>query len=118
EVLLTTLPYNSPGMVVVQHMPAGFTAAFAERLNKICKVEVREAVNGDVVNNGKVLIAPGNQHMLLKRTGAEYSVEIKDGPMVNHHRPSVDVLFRSAASYLGANAIGVMLTGMGNDGAL
>lgn len=117
EHIIRALPKNSPGMVIVQHMPAGFTKAFAERLNSFCEVEVKEASDGDVITNGKVLVAPGNAHMLIKRSGAEYFVEVKDGPLVNHHRPSVDVLFQSAASYVGANAIGIMLTGMGKDGA-
>ncbi len=117
EVVLKSMPKNSPGIVIVQHMPAGFTKAFAERLNQICEIEVKEAVNGDTVINGRALIAPGNSHMLIKRSGAQYFVEVKDGPLVNHHRPSVDVLFQSAASNVGANAIGVMLTGMGADGA-
>ncbi|MBX7136909.1 MAG: chemotaxis response regulator protein-glutamate methylesterase [Oligoflexia bacterium] len=117
ELLLRALPANAPGMVIVQHMPAGFTKAFAERLDKLCEVEVREAQNGDSVSMGKVLIAPGNQHMMIKRSGANYFVEVKDGPLVNHHRPAVEVLFQSAATYVGANAIGVMLTGMGSDGA-
>lgn len=118
ETVLKMLPKNSPGVVIVQHMPAGFTKAFAERLNQICEVEVKEAVNGDTVINGRVLIAPGSSHMLIKRSGAQYYVEVKDGPLVNHHRPSVEVLFQSAAQNVGANAIGVMLTGMGADGAL
>lgn len=117
ESVLRDLPKNSPGVVIVQHMPAGFTKAFAERLNGLCEVEVKEAVNGDTVVNGRVLIAPGNTHMLIKRSGAQYYVEVKDGPLVNHHRPSVEVLFQSASQYVGANAIGVMLTGMGADGA-
>lgn len=117
ERVLRGLPANSPGIVIVQHMPAGFTKAFAKRLDDICELEVKEAADGDSVTNGKVLIAPGNQHMLIKRSGARYFVEVKDGPLVGHHRPSVDVLFQSAAVYVGANAIGVMLTGMGHDGA-
>lgn len=117
ETVLQSYPPNAPGTVIVQHMPAGFTKAFADRLNGICQVEVREAQNGDTVINGRVLIAPGNQHMLVRRSGANYFVEIKDGPLVGHHRPSVDVLFNSAAETVGANAIGVILTGMGADGA-
>ncbi len=117
ERVLTALPASSPGIVIVQHMPPGFTKAFAERLNGICEMEVKEAENGDSVTSGRVLIAPGAKHMLVKRSGAQYFVEIKDGPLVNHHRPSVEVLFQSAATYVGANAIGVMLTGMGADGA-
>lgn len=117
ESVLLQLPMNAPGTVIVQHMPAGFTNAFAARLNKLCQVEVREAIDGDVVSSGTVLIAPGNRHMLIKRSGAQYFVEVKDGPLVGHHRPSVDVLFQSAAQHVGKNAIGVMLTGMGQDGA-
>ncbi len=117
EYVLRQFPSNAPGTVIVQHMPAGFTRTFSERLNEICAVEVREAESGDSVIPGRVLIAPGNQHMVLRRSGAKYYVEVKDGPLVGRHRPSVDVLFGSAATYLGANAIGVMLTGMGKDGA-
>jgi two-component system chemotaxis response regulator CheB len=104
-------------MVVVQHMPENFTRAFAQRLNGICQVSIKEAANNDTVLRGQVLIAPGNQHMLLKRSGARYYVEVKVGPLVSRHRPSVDVLFRSAARYAGKNAIGVIMTGMGDDGA-
>lgn len=117
EAVLSKFPPNAPGTVIVQHMPAGFTKSFSERLNGLCSVEVREAQNGDSVTPGRVLIAPGNFHMLLKRTGAQYYVEVKEGPLVNRHRPSVDVLFQSAATAAGANAVGVMLTGMGDDGA-
>ena len=117
ERFLTAFPGNAPGTVIVQHMPAGFTKAFAVRLNDLCQVEVKEAENGDLVSPGKVLIAPGNQHLLVKRSGAQYYVEIKDGPLVGHHRPSVDVMFQSGAVNVGKNAIGVMLTGMGADGA-
>lgn len=117
ETLLKQFPANAPGTVIVQHMPAGFTNAFSERLNQICEVEVKEAKNNDSITPGKVLIAPGNYHMLVKRSGAKYYVEVKEGPLVGHHRPSVDVLFQSAAQCLGKNAIGVMLTGMGHDGA-
>ncbi|MCB0311491.1 MAG: chemotaxis response regulator protein-glutamate methylesterase [Bdellovibrionales bacterium] len=117
EFVLKQFPSNAPGTVIVQHMPAGFTKTFSERLNDLCQVEVREAQDGDTVIPGRVLIAPGNKHMLIKRSGAQYFVEVKDGPLVGRHRPSVDVLFNSAATYLGANAIGVMLTGMGKDGA-
>jgi two-component system chemotaxis response regulator CheB len=98
-------------------MPERFTAAFAQRLNGLCKVDVKEAEDGDQVIAGRVLIAPGNRHMLLQRSGARYHVAIKDGPLVSRHRPSVDVLFRSAAQYAGANALGVIMTGMGDDGA-
>jgi two-component system chemotaxis response regulator CheB len=115
--VLVKMPANSPGIVVVQHMPAKFTTAFAERLNGICQIKVREAENNDSVTPGTALIAPGNFHMILRRSGARYYVEIKDGPMVHHQRPSVDVLFKSTAKYAGANSIGVILTGMGSDGA-
>ncbi len=115
--VLQALPANSPGVVVVQHMPAGFTAAFAKRLNSLCEVEVKEAQHGDPVLRGHVLIAPGDKHMLLERQGARYQVAIKDGPPVSRHRPSVDVLFRSAARAAGKNAMGVIMTGMGDDGA-
>jgi len=101
----------------VQHMPENFTAAFANRLNGLCSMTVQEAKNGDTVLRGRALIAPGNSHMLLKRSGARYYVEIKDGPLVSRHRPSVDVLFRSVARYAGKNAMGVIMTGMGDDGA-
>ncbi|MBN2233033.1 MAG: chemotaxis response regulator protein-glutamate methylesterase [Deltaproteobacteria bacterium] len=114
---LQALPQDSPGMVVVQHMPENFTRAFAERLNSICAVEVKEAADGDTVLRGRVLIAPGNRHTVLKRSGARYFVEVREGPLVCRHRPSVDVLFRSTARYAGANAIGVIMTGMGDDGA-
>lgn len=117
RVLLRDLPENMPGIAIVQHMPEGFTRSFSNSLNQISKLEVKEASNGDKLFKGRVLIAPGNKHMLLKRIGHEYYVEVKEGPLVNRHRPSVDVLFRSAARYAGKNAIGVILTGMGNDGA-
>jgi two-component system chemotaxis response regulator CheB len=116
EVLLG-MPLNTPGIVIVQHMPPQFTTAFAERLNRICEIEIREAKDGDSVLNGQALIAPGNFHMLLKRSGSRYYVNVKDGPLVHHQRPAVDVLFNSVAQYAGANAIGVILTGMGADGA-
>ena len=115
--VLMSMPQNSPGMVVVQHMPAQFTTSFAERLNQLCQVNVKEARNGDMVTNGSVLIAPGNYHMLLKRSGARYYVEVKTGPLVHYQRPAVDILFRSVARYAGANALGILLTGMGKDGA-
>jgi two-component system chemotaxis response regulator CheB len=115
--VLMRFPANAPGTVVVQHMPEKFTRAFAERLNGLCAVEVREAQTGDRLRPGLVLIAPGNYHMLLTRTGAVYTVEVRDGPRVHHQRPSVDVLFNSVARTAGANAIGVILTGMGADGA-
>lgn len=115
--VLIELPPSTPGIVVVQHMPEMFTAAFAKRLNSICQVEVREAKDGDAVLPGLVLIAPGNYHMLLQRSGARYHVAVKEGPLVSRHRPSVDVLFRSAALHAGANALGMIMTGMGDDGA-
>jgi len=117
EAVLTSLPRTSPGIVVVQHMPANFTKAFADRLNGICEVQVAEAKDKDKVLPGRVLIAPGGKHMSVKRSGAQYVVEVKDGPLVNRHRPSVDVLFRSVAKYAGKNAYGVIMTGMGDDGA-
>ena len=117
RVLLEQLPANSPGIVIVQHMPEKFTAAFAKRLNGLCEVEVREAVHGDPVLRGHVLIAPGDRHMMLERQGARYHVAVREGPLVSRHRPSVDVLFRSAARAAGANAMGVIMTGMGDDGA-
>ena len=116
EVLLR-LPSNTPGMVIVQHMPPKFTTAFAERLNQQCAMEVKEAKDGDSVTTGRALLAPGSYHMLLKRSGARYYVQVKSGPPVHHQRPSVDVLFNSAAVSGGANVIGVILTGMGADGA-
>jgi len=115
--VLETLPMGSPGIVVVQHMPEGFTRSFAARLNEGCQINVKEAKDGDSVLRGQALIAPGNHHCLLKRSGARYYVEIKDGPLVSRHRPSVDVLFRSAAKYAGKNAVAAILTGMGDDGA-
>jgi two-component system chemotaxis response regulator CheB len=117
EVVLTALPRVSPGIVIVQHMPEKFTEAFANRLNGICQIEVREAKTGDRVMPGLALIAPGGRHMMLKRNGAYYHVEVVDGPLVNRHRPSVDVLFRSAAKSAGSNALGIIMTGMGDDGA-
>lgn len=117
RVVIEALPADAPGMVVVQHMPEKFTASFAERLDQLSRVRVKEAENGDRVLRGHVLIAPGNRHLLLKMSGAQYHVEVKDGPLVCRHRPSVDVLFRSAARYAGRNALGVILTGMGDDGA-
>ncbi|MGD8786193.1 MAG: chemotaxis response regulator protein-glutamate methylesterase [Phycisphaerales bacterium] len=115
--VLPALPLNAPGTVVVQHMPANFTTSFAQRLNNECEVNVKEAEDKDRVIPGRVLIAPGGYHMLLNRSGANYYVEIKDGPAVCHQKPSVEVLFNSVAKYAGANAIGAILTGMGNDGA-
>ncbi len=117
ESVLSEFPANSPGTVIVQHMPAGFTQAFAKRLNSICQVEVREATHGAAVVPGLALVAAGNHHLLLQRSGATYSVVVKNGPAVHFQRPSVDVLFRSVAESAGSNAIGVILTGMGADGA-
>ncbi len=117
EVVLTALPRVCPGIVIVQHMPEQFTAAFASRLNSLCQIEVKEAQHNDRVMPGRALIAPGGKHMLLRRNGAQYFVEVVDGPLVNRHRPSVDVLFRSVAKSAGANALGVIMTGMGDDGA-
>lgn len=117
EAVLTRLPANCPGIVVVQHMPEKFTAAFAQRLNNLCRCEVREAVDGDRLLPGLVLIAPGGRHMQLRRSGAQYRVTVTDGPPVNRHKPSVDVLFRSVAKVAGGNALGIIMTGMGDDGA-
>lgn len=116
-VFLKMLPTDAPGMVVVQHMPEHFTKSFAGRLDSMCKVSVKEAEDNDSIVRGRVLIAPGNKHTLIKRSGARYYVEVKDGPLVSRHRPSVDVLFRSASRYAGKNAVGVIMTGMGDDGA-
>ncbi|MBO4243757.1 MAG: chemotaxis response regulator protein-glutamate methylesterase [Bacteroidales bacterium] len=117
RIFLEAMPPDCPGIVIVQHMPENFTRSFANRLNDICRIQVKEAENGDSVITGRALIAPGNKHTLLKRNGAKYFVEVKEGPLVNRHRPSVDVLFRSTARYAGANAIGIIMTGMGDDGA-
>lgn len=117
ESVLTELPATCLGIVIVQHMPEKFTAMFAARLHGICQIEVREARNGDRVIPGRALIAPGGRHMMLKRSGAQYVVEVADGPVVNRHKPSVDVLFRSVAKFAGANALGIIMTGMGDDGA-
>ncbi len=117
RIFLEALPRDCPGIVIVQHMPEGFTSAFSKRLDSLCQITVKEAANNDTVLPGHALIAPGNHHLLLKRSGARYFVEIKDGPLVSRHRPSVDVLFRSTARYAGRNAIGVIMTGMGDDGA-
>jgi two-component system chemotaxis response regulator CheB len=114
---LEALPEDAPGIVIVQHMPENFTAAFARRLDGLCRITVKEASDDDSVIRGRALIAPGNKHTLLKRSGARYYVEVKEGPLVCRHRPSVDVLFRSAARYAGKNAVGVIMTGMGDDGA-
>ncbi len=117
EHVLTQLPAVSPGIVIVQHMPPAFTGAFASRLNSLCQIDVCEAKNNDRVIPGTALIAPGGKHLLLKRSGAQYYVEVKEGPPVNRHCPSVDVLFRSAAACAGSNALGIIMTGMGDDGA-
>jgi two-component system, chemotaxis family, protein-glutamate methylesterase/glutaminase len=117
QVFLQSLPQDAPGVIVVQHMPENFTRSFSERLNALCNITVKEAEDGDSVIRGRALIAPGNKHLLLKRSGARYLVEVKDGPLVSRHRPSVDVLFRSAARYAGRNSVGVIMTGMGDDGA-
>ena len=115
--VLEQLPATAPGIAIVQHMPEKFTAAFARRLNSLCAMDIKEAEDGDELSNGRVLIAPGNRHMLLQRVGVRYQIAIKDGPPVSRHRPSVDVLFRSAAQNAGANAMGIIMTGMGDDGA-
>jgi two-component system, chemotaxis family, protein-glutamate methylesterase/glutaminase len=117
QVFLQAMPPDVPGIIIVQHMPEHFTRSFADRLNSICQINVKEAENGDSVIRGRALIAPGNKHTLLKRSGARYYVEVVDGPLVNRHRPSVDVLFRSTARFAGSNAIGIIMTGMGGDGA-
>jgi two-component system chemotaxis response regulator CheB len=117
KTVLEALPADTPGIVIVQHMPELFTRAFANRLDSLCSITVKEAESNDTIIRGRALIAPGNHHLLLKRSGARYYVEIKDGPLVCRHRPSVDVLFRSAARYAGQNVVGVILTGMGDDGA-
>jgi len=114
---LQALPADSPGIVIVQHMPEMFTKSFANRLNQTCRINVKEAEDGDTILRGHALIAPGNKHMLVKRSGARYYVQITEGPLVNRHRPSVDVLFRSTAQFAGSNAIGIIMTGMGDDGA-
>jgi two-component system chemotaxis response regulator CheB len=117
EEFLKAMPPDCPGIVIVQHMPELFTKSFADRLNKLCKITVKEGIQDELVTRGKAIIAPGNKHMLVNKTGAKYSVEINDGPLVNRHRPSVDVLFRSAANCAGPNALGIIMTGMGDDGA-
>ncbi len=115
--LLSAMPVDAPGFVIVQHMPKHFTRAFANRLNEMCDIDVKEAEQGDVVAPGRALIAPGDLHTLLRRSGPTYFVEVKNGPLVTRHRPSVNMLFKSVSKYAGANAIGVIMTGMGNDGA-
>jgi two-component system chemotaxis response regulator CheB len=117
KTVLTALPPNSPGIAIVQHMPAQFTTSFAERLNSLSEITVKEAKDGDSVVNGQALLAPGNYHMLMKRSGARYYVQVKQGPLVHHQRPAVDVLFKSVAQSAGGNAVGIILTGMGSDGA-
>jgi two-component system chemotaxis response regulator CheB len=117
ECVLPRLPADAPGIVIVQHMPANFTRMFAQRLNSLCAIEVREAQTGDRIQNGVALIAPGGKHMVVKRVGTHYQVDIVDGPLVSRHKPSVDVLFRSVASVAGENAMGIIMTGMGDDGA-
>ena len=114
---LEAMPLDAPGIVIVQHMPEQFTARFAGRLDRMCRITVKEAADNDSVIRGQALIAPGNRHLLLKRSGARYFVEVRDGPLVSRHRPSVDVLYRSAARYGGRNVVGVIMTGMGDDGA-
>ncbi len=115
--VLSAMPSNAPGIMIVQHMPEHFTRSFADRLNEVCEIEVKEAQDGDTVVPGKALIAPGNYHMLLRRSGATYKVQVKSGPLVCRHRPSVDVLFKSVARFAGQNAVGVIMTGMGGDGS-
>ncbi|SIQ21855.1 two-component system, chemotaxis family, response regulator CheB [Alkalispirochaeta americana] len=117
RVFLEEMPLNAPGIVIVQHMPEKFTAAFATRLDSLCEITVKEAEHNDTILTGRALIAPGNKHLLIRRSGARYYVEVREGPLVSRHRPSVDVLFRSAAQSAGQNAIGVIMTGMGDDGA-
>ncbi len=117
EAVLTRLPTTCLGIVIVQHMPQRFTALLAKRLDELCAIEIREARDGDRVTPGRALIAPGGKHMILRRNGAGYQVDVADGPLVNHHKPSVDVLFRSVALSAGANALGIIMTGMGDDGA-
>ena len=117
EVFLKAMPPTCPGIVIVQHMPELFTRSFAERLNKLCHITVTEGMDGELVTPGKAIIAPGNQHMMVTRTGAKYSIKISDGNLVNRHRPSADVLFRSVANSAGSNSVGILMTGMGDDGA-
>lgn len=115
--ILAEVPANAPGIVVVQHMPEHFTAAFAKRLNQICQIEVKEGVDGDLIKPGRAIIARGNRHLTVHRRGISYEIQVKDGPLVSRHRPSVNLLFNSVATAAGPNAVGVILTGMGNDGA-
>ncbi len=117
ERILARLPDNAPAIVIVQHMPEKFTQAFAQRLDSLTTIEVKEAESGDFLRSGLAIIAPGDRHMLIKRSGNRYQVELKEGPLIRRHRPSVDVLFRSVAMAAGKNAVGVILTGMGDDGA-
>lgn len=117
QTFLEGMPVDCPGTVIVQHMPELFTRSFAERLNAICPITVREGVHGESIATGTAIIAPGNKHLMIRKNGARYFIEINDDPLVNRHRPSVDVLFRSAARYAGPNAIGIIMTGMGDDGA-
>lgn len=117
QVVLEAMPPNCPAIAIVQHMPEHFTRSFAERLNQVCAIRVKEAEDNDTLNPGQALIAPGNFHMMTRRSGARYFVNVKPGPLVNRHRPSVDVLFKSTAKYIGRNAVGVIMTGMGGDGA-
>jgi len=118
KVVLEALPKRCPGIVMTQHMPEGFTAAFAQRLNGLCQIEVKEAVDGDWVAPGRALLAPGNRHLKLDRDGARYIARVVDGPRVSRHKPSVDVLFESVARVAGKNAMGAIMTGMGSDGAM
>ncbi len=115
--ILTALPENCPPLAIAQHMPAGFTAAFARRLDTLCRIQVKEAEDGDLLHNGRALIAPGGRHLLIERAPMGYRARVVDGPLVSRHRPSVDVLFRSVAQAAGRDAVGVLLTGMGDDGA-
>lgn len=117
EKVLTGLPKNTSGTVICQHTPKSFTASFAERLNETCQMEVREAKDGDIVRTGTALLAPGGIHMLLKRSGSQFKIRLKDGPPVHHQKPAVDILFNSVAQEVGRNSVGVLLTGMGTDGA-
>jgi two-component system chemotaxis response regulator CheB len=117
QLVLTAMPHDAPGIVITQHMPEHFTAAFAQRLDELCAITVKEAEDGEQIAVGKALIAPGNRHLVVARSGARYHVRVKDGPLISRHRPSVDVLFKSTASAAGSNAVGVIMTGMGSDGA-